>query len=84
MTRLWLSGLALAVWLDDEGIPIRLRWEEQTHPVQGISNRWRVDVRWWRARIWRDYFQLVTTTGLLLVVYHDLVDDRWYLQRMYD
>ena len=84
MTRLWLSGLALEVWLDSVDNPTRLRWEGQTHPVQIISNRWRVDVRWWRVRIWRDYFQLVTATGLLLVVYHDLVDDRWYLQRMYD
>jgi hypothetical protein len=46
--------------------------------------RWRIDVDWWRGRVWREYFKLVTRTGLLVEVYHDLVGGQWYVQRLYD
>jgi hypothetical protein len=32
----------------------------------------------------RDYFKLTTTTGLLVIIYHDLIHDAWFLQRLYD
>jgi hypothetical protein len=43
-----------------------------------------VDVNWWKLRIWREHFKLYTETGLLAVVYRDLLADEWYLQRVYD
>ncbi len=83
MTRLWVSGVAIqARTRGDE--PVELVWNGQRHPVEGILNRWRVDVGWWRLRIWRDYYKLVTTTGLLLVIYHDGIGGGWWLQRVYD
>ncbi len=39
---------------------------------------------WWRVRIWREYFKLTTGTGLLVVIYRDLLSGAWYLQRLYD
>ena len=84
MTLLWTPGDPLRDVVGTEGLPQRLIWRGRTHPVEHIDRRWRVDNEWWRQRVWRDYFQLSTTTGLLIVVYHDLLADRWYLQRLYD
>ena len=52
--------------------------------MQTIAKRWRVDVDWWRVRVWREYFKLATGTGLLVVIYRDLLSGGWYLQRLYD
>ena len=83
MTRLWGSGAAIRVVLIDEK-PTRFIWASRTHPVQTITNHWRVDVGWWRLRLWRHYYKIITTTGLLVVIYHDLVTGEWRLQRVYD
>ena len=84
MTRLWAAGTRIAVLADVAGLPQGFTWEARSHTVQLVLDRWRVDVEWWRWRAWREYFRLATRTGLLVVVYHDLVEDRWYLQRVYD
>jgi len=34
--------------------------------------------------VWREYFKLTTQTGLLVVIYLDLLNGKWYLQRLYD
>lgn len=83
MTRLWAQGIAIRMELND-GLPGRFVWERRTHPVLYVANHWRVDVAWWRWRVWRDYWKLVTGTGLLVVVYQDLSGGGWYLQRLYD
>jgi hypothetical protein len=83
MTRLWGSGAAIRVTLQ-EGKPARFVWESRTHPVQAITNHWRVDMGWWRLRLWRHYYKAITSTGLLVVIYHDLISDQWWLQRVYD
>lgn len=83
MTRLWVDGLPVqvrgAAWA-----PEQLFWDGQAHPVAEVTRHWRVRGDWWREALWRDYFKLATATGLLLVVYHDLHGDAWYIQRLYD
>jgi hypothetical protein len=86
MTRLWPRGTPIAVEVEsnDQANPQSFTWGGHTHRVQGIAKRWRVDQGWWRGRIWREYFKLTTQTGLLVVVYRDVLTGRWYLQRLYD
>jgi len=84
MTRVWIQGDAITAEVDDVSSPIRFTWAGRTHNVKTVANRWRVDANWWRLRLWHEYFKLTTDTGLLVVVYHDLVDGEWYLQRLYD
>jgi hypothetical protein len=84
MTRVWLTGAPITAECDATGSPLRFTWTGRTHTVQQIANQWRVDVNWWQLRLWRDYFKLTTDTGLLVIVYHDLVEDAWYVQRLYD
>ena len=84
MTRLWKKGVQIVVETDDRGQPLSFEWNEQRHPIAACHNRWRVDVSWWTLRRWREHFKVTTTTGLLVIIYLDLVDDQWYLQRLYD
>lgn len=84
MTHLWPRGTPIVVVFDQTYTPQRFIWQGHRHRVQRITKRWRVDQDWWRRRIWREYFKLSTATGLLVVIYRDLLSDRWYLQRLYD
>ena len=83
MTRLWVNGDTIRVVLEAD-LPVRFVWSGRAHPVQHVANHWRLDVGWWRFRLWRDYYKVVTATGLLVVIYHDLISDQWRLQRVYD
>ena len=84
MNRVWQEGLPVTVATDDRGQPLRFTWLARTHPVVEIVSYWRVDYEWWQQRIWRDYFQVCTGTGLLVVLYEDLIRTEWFLHRLYD
>ncbi|HSG15130.1 MAG TPA: DUF6504 family protein [Anaerolineae bacterium] len=95
MTRLWPVGIPISVTVvpradsKDAGIadgqrPAGFTWQNQTHQVDEITRAWRVDIDWWRGRVWRAYFKLSTDTGLLVVIFQDLLSGEWYLQRLYD
>jgi hypothetical protein len=84
MTPFWPEGQPITVRVDESNAPQRFSWLGAHHTVQGIANRWRADRGWWRKRVWREYFKLYTDTGLLVILYHDLLAGRWYLQRLYD
>jgi hypothetical protein len=84
MTYLWAGGDPIQVEVDERWGPVRFVWRARAHPVSEVTNRWRVDEEWWNRRIWREYFKLVTTTGLLVIVFRDLMTGEWYLQRLYD
>jgi hypothetical protein len=84
MTRLWPQGHLIAVFTALSEEPERFTWLGQSHAVEEIVGKWRIDLDWWRERVWRDYFKLTTGSGLLVVIYRDLQADRWYLQRLYD
>lgn len=84
MTRLWTEGQAITVVSDGEKLPQRFTWRGQTHQVVEITRQWRIDMGWWRERVWRAYYKLNTDTGLLVVIYQDLSSGDWFLQRLYD
>lgn len=80
----WKLGLKVQVTLSDEGNPICLRWQGRDHPIQQIAKRWRVDDGWWLVHLLQDHFKVITSTGLLLILTHDLLADRWTITRLYD
>lgn len=84
MTRLWPQGVAIEVDCNRQGQPTRLTWCDQVHTVSHVAATWRVDLSWWRDRVWRNYYKVSTDTGLLLVIFKDLAGGRWFLQRLYD
>jgi hypothetical protein len=84
MTRFWPAGLPITVEMDALAAPTRFSWQGTTHTVEQITKRWRVDQSWWRRRVCREYFLLRTESGLLVILYRDLLGGEWYLQRLYD
>jgi hypothetical protein len=84
MTRLWPEGEMIEVMSDKDQVPQRLIWQGKTHTVSHITRRWRIRSDWWDEPLWRDYFKLTTESGLLLIIFQDLINGQWYLQRLYD
>lgn len=84
MTHLWPAGNPIVVLSDGLATPQSFTWQGRSHRVQQVARRWRVDQGWWRQRVWREYFKLTTQTGLLVIIYRDLLTGQWYLQRLYD
>lgn len=65
--------------------PILFHWQGHTHHIDKVSNRWRIHTNWWtQAEVWRDYWEVTTDTALLCVLYHDLISNAWYLERIYE
>jgi len=50
--------------------------------VEAVVEDWVVEDRWWTGRpLRRRYFEVVLEGGRNAVVFRDLTDGRWYLQR---
>jgi hypothetical protein len=50
--------------------------------VEAVREDWVVEDRWWTRRaLRRRYFELVLENGRNVVVFHDLIADRWLTQR---
>jgi hypothetical protein len=62
----------------DDGRPAAVDGRE----VDAVRESWLVEDRWWTDRpLRRRYWEVVTTDGRDLVVFHDLVDGKWFGQR---
>ena len=49
--------------------------------IEHVRESWLVEDRWWTDQpLRRRYWEIVTGGGRVLVVYHDLVADRWLCQ----
>jgi hypothetical protein len=84
MIPLWTERQDLIVEEDDAGRPLRFYWERRYHIVERVSRHWRVHLDWWTTHeLWRDYWEVATDAGLLCVLYHDLPDGGWALERIY-
>jgi hypothetical protein len=80
----WRAGDAVQDVEAENGLPTRFTWQGRVHEVKAIANVWRLDDAWWQQRVWQDRFKLITTTGLLLILSHDLLSGEWRLLRVYD
>lgn len=85
MTRLF-SYQPITVKINERGRPLSFVWHGATHAVERIIQRWEVDTDWWEVtgRIWREYTALVTTGGVLCVIYRDMVTEQWMIEKVYD
>ena len=82
MTRLLREHPSIEVEMDAAGDLAAIRRNGRRERVE-VCNRWRVAETWWRQPIERDYFKVVGERWLALV-YLDLVDGTWHLERLYD
>ena len=83
MTPFWRDGKPIEVEAAGES-PLLFRWKRKRHRVRDVSARWRVHTEWWAEEVWRDYWEVTTDTGLLCVLYKDLLNERWFLERVYE
>ncbi|TMC10692.1 MAG: hypothetical protein E6J29_11145 [Chloroflexi bacterium] len=83
MTRLCDPPLAIEVELDPAGAPARVSAGPLRGPLQPAS-RWIADADWWSRPIAREYWKAILNTDLLVELFHDLHEDAWYLERIYD
>jgi hypothetical protein len=84
MSYLWVNGQPIDVLEEEPGIPLAFTWAGQTHQITAVANTWIIDDGWWQERVWRRYFKVQTKSGLLVIIYCDLLSHAWYLQRLYD
>jgi hypothetical protein len=50
--------------------------------VEAVRESWLIEDRWWTDRpVRRRYWELVTTCGRNVVVFHDLERGTWFAQR---
>ena len=70
----------IRVWTRDDGTPEAIEWKSKRSPVGVTKDRWRIDDEWWRQPIARRYVRVVLDTGVLVTLYHDLLEDLWYVQ----
>jgi hypothetical protein len=71
---------ALRIEENPAGHPVALIAKTR-QAVVAIESIWRLDDEWWRARpLSRMYFAVMLTSGQGLVIFKDLVDNRWFRQ----
>jgi hypothetical protein len=83
MSLIWQPATPIQM-LVEEKAPIAFIWQGRRHQVRLIAKSWRLDWGWWRLRLWRDYYKLLTESQLLVLVYQDLQSGDWFLQQIYD
>jgi hypothetical protein len=85
MTRMFADGEPVTVKTED-GWPSMLIWNDIAHPVARVAERWQVNTDWWSdgGEVDRDYFRVVTKTGLLCEIFYDGLERVWRLARIYD
>ena len=59
------------------GVPVEVAGQ----PIELVRESWLVEDRWWaEAPLRRRYWELIGSRGRNVVVFHDLVGDRWFVQ----
>jgi len=79
-----LDQQRIEVRLAADAQPIDFRWIGGRHAIEFISNCYRVQDGTLEAPIERDYFEIVTIDGWLMLLYHDLISGNWGLELIYD
>jgi hypothetical protein len=83
LTRLIQPAPELTVELDPHGAPARITGGPLRGAVLPLS-RWVVDQDWWETPIKREYWKVMVGERLLAEIYQDQLENRWYLERLYD
>jgi hypothetical protein len=61
-----------------EGRPV----EVSGHEVDSVRESWLIEDRWWTEEpLRRRYWEVVTTSGRNVVVFHDIGSGRWFAHR---
>lgn len=67
------------VQLADDGKPSAMLRKRGWSRIEAVQLHWRLEGDWWFREGRKDYFQVVTRRGEILVLLHATPEDRWYL-----
>lgn len=73
------SNAHLPLWLSPQPVPIG-NPNERAGPLRLVYGPQRIDSHWWRNRQQRDYYVARHKNGSYCWVYHDIKNQRWFLQ----
>jgi len=85
MTRRFALPPVINVIASDQE-PTLVIWRGRREPVR-ICNRWKLERDWWKGKentFEREYYKLLANSGTVLVVYRNLSDGAWHLERILD
>ena len=74
----------IAVTSDAQATPLAFAFRQRQFTVARVLERSRLDAGLWRWRVIREYFTLLTDSGLLVVIYRDVRGGQWYLEQVLD
>jgi hypothetical protein len=69
--------------LDQDGVFSGFHWQGRRHTIAHVT-AWREDTAWWEAQAQRDRYKVLTESGLLLLITHDALRDRWVVNHVFD
>ncbi len=75
--------LPLEVRTDEHGTPVHIQGEPLVGPVL-IVQRWVAEVDWWSHPVDREYWRVLLHERLLCEIYRDRLQDRWFVERVFD
>jgi hypothetical protein len=82
MSRLLSQAVGkIQVEVDSRHQPVIFVWSGKRHQIERIGDTWIFED--WVQEIRREYFKVITTTGYFLLLYHDSVNQQWFIERQY-
>ena len=83
MTRLLDPAVEIEVEIGPEGQPGRIVRGPMAGGLEPLQ-RWMVEVDWWLRPVAREYWKVLLGGRWLCEMFHDLNQDAWFLERVYD
>ena len=68
---------------DSNGMPTYIKLRGNWVVICMITDKWRIDDEWWREQpITRTYYECSIVKEITVIVFQDLQNGLWYLQRV--
>lgn len=86
MVRHYQAIAPIRVQADAHGRPTLFTWQGRTRRIASIEDVREPRLDWWAStgEIHRIYYLVTTPCGLICEIYHDVIQERWYLGRVFD
>jgi hypothetical protein len=84
MSRFFAEPRKIHVFTDKNGQPAGVVWRGRRQAVR-VCNHWRIEGEWWENNgVAREYYKVIGTASLILVLYYDRLGNAWYVERVVD
>ncbi len=86
MTRLLGEAEIIQPKQDSDGRLTSFTWHDRKYTIEQLVQYWEVNTEWWSeaGHVSREYYAVTTRKGMLCVVYRDLLNNAWHIERIYD